>query len=43
VLLKKAEEGDQSPASGSGAVQRLEISTEELSSVNWTSFSIEKK
>ena len=43
VLLKKAEEGDQSPASGSGAVQRLEISTEELSSVNWISISIEKK
>jgi hypothetical protein len=43
VLLKKAAEGDQSSASGSGVVQRIEISTEELSSVNWISIAVEKK
>ncbi|HPU93750.1 MAG TPA: PEGA domain-containing protein [Candidatus Saccharicenans sp.] len=43
VLLKKAAEGGQSSASGSGAVQRLEISTEELSSVKWISIYIDNK
>ena len=43
VLLKKAAEGDQSSASESGAVQRLEISTKELSSVNWISIAVENK
>ena len=46
VLLKKAGETGQGSAedgSESGSVQRIEISAEQFSSVNWISISIEKK
>jgi len=43
VLLKKAGETGQGSASESGSVQRIEISAEELSSVNWISIAVEKK
>jgi len=46
VLLKKAgESGHGSAECGSepGLVQRIEISAEQLSSVNWISISVENK